>query len=168
MLLTSYLCFRRRITGLDPANPCFNSGGALTGLSRGDAEWVDVIHTNPGVLGKKDAIGDCDFYPNGVDMPLQPGTYDISASHGRAWKYFAESVYPGNEQNFLARKCTSIKELDSYCTGKQYPMGYAAPFNLKGNYFLRTNAQKPYGENSQKYHQPICANETKHENENSV
>lgn len=153
------IMFCRRITGLDPANPCFNSGGALTGLSRGDAEWVDVIHTNPGVLGKKDAIGDCDFYPNGIDMPLQPGTFDISASHGRAWKYYAESVYPGNEQNFMARKCTSMKELDSnYCNGQLYPMGYATPFNLKGNFFLRTNAQKPYGENSKKYHEPVCAN----------
>lgn len=54
-----------RITGLDPANPCFNEGEALTGLSRGDAEFVDIIHSNPGVLGKRDSIGDADFYPNG-------------------------------------------------------------------------------------------------------
>lgn len=55
-----------RITGLDPANPCFNEGEDLTGLSRGDADFIDVIHTNPGVLGKRDAVGDCDFYPNGL------------------------------------------------------------------------------------------------------
>lgn len=54
-----------RITGLDPANPCFNEGENLTGLSRGDAVFVDVIHSNCGVLGKKDPIGDVDFYPNG-------------------------------------------------------------------------------------------------------
>lgn len=54
-----------RITGLDPANPCFNEGFKLSGLTRGVAKFVDVIHTNPGVLGKKDPIGDCDFYPNG-------------------------------------------------------------------------------------------------------
>lgn len=54
-----------RITGLDPASPCFNEGGALAGLFRGDAEFVDIIHSNVGVLGKKDSIGDADYYPNG-------------------------------------------------------------------------------------------------------
>lgn len=54
-----------RITGLDPANPCFKEGETLQGLMRGDAEFVDIIHTNSGVLGKRDPIGDADFYPNG-------------------------------------------------------------------------------------------------------
>lgn len=35
-----------RITGLDPANPCFNNGEVLSGLFRGDALFVDVIHTS--------------------------------------------------------------------------------------------------------------------------
>lgn len=54
-----------RITGLDPANPCFNEGVTLSGLGRGDADLVDVIHSNVRVLGKRDPIGDIDFYPNG-------------------------------------------------------------------------------------------------------
>lgn len=54
-----------RITGLDPANPCFNEGESLTGLQRGDADFIDVIHTNSGVLGKRHHMGDVDFYPNG-------------------------------------------------------------------------------------------------------
>ena len=53
------------ITGLDPAKPCFKEGEILTGLERGDAEFIDVIHTNPGVLGKEEPFGDVDFYPNG-------------------------------------------------------------------------------------------------------
>ena len=119
---------------VDPANPCFNSGGTLSGLSRGDAEWVDVIHSNPGVLGKKEAIGDVDFYPNGMSLQLQPGTFDIASSHARAWQYYAESVYPGNENNFMAKKCTSLKSVDvNHCQGPLFPMGYATPFNLKGN-----------------------------------
>lgn len=36
------------------------------GLARGDAEFVDVIHSNPGALGKRDPIGDVDFFPNGI------------------------------------------------------------------------------------------------------
>ena len=54
-----------RITGLDPAKPCFKDGERLGGLSRGDAKFVDVIHSNNGVLGKREAIGDVDFYPDG-------------------------------------------------------------------------------------------------------
>lgn len=54
-----------RITGLDPANPCFNEGEALSGIYRGDAVFVDIIHSNSMVLGKRDPIGDVDFYPNG-------------------------------------------------------------------------------------------------------
>lgn len=61
-----------RITGLDPARPCFGGGERLDGLRRGDADYVDVIHTNPGVLGIKPTIGDADFYPNG-QWTLQPG-----------------------------------------------------------------------------------------------
>lgn len=54
-----------RITGLDPASPCFNEGESLSSLERGDADFVAIIHTNVGVLGKKESIGDADFYPNG-------------------------------------------------------------------------------------------------------
>lgn len=54
-----------RITGLDPAKPCFNEGFSLSGLSKGDAEYVDIIHSDPGALGIRNPIGDADFYPNG-------------------------------------------------------------------------------------------------------
>lgn len=39
------------------SDPCFNSGENLTGLSRGDAEFVLVIHSNSGGLGKRDPLG---------------------------------------------------------------------------------------------------------------
>lgn len=40
------------------ADPCFNTGEALSGLSRGDASHVLVIHSNSGGLGKRDPIGE--------------------------------------------------------------------------------------------------------------
>lgn len=46
-----------RITGLDPARPCFNEGERLSGLQRGDAKFVDIIHSNAGILGIKDPKG---------------------------------------------------------------------------------------------------------------
>lgn len=125
-----------------------------SGLFRGDAGFVDVVHTNPGCLGKKEAVGDLDFFCNDI---LQPGSYDVSTSHQASWRYYAESVYPGNEINFLARECSSIYDLNKkYCTGQLIPMGYAAPNTTKGKYFLKTNSKSPYGENSRLYYQPVC------------
>lgn len=39
------------------SDPCFNSGEELTGLQRGDAEYVLAIHSNSGGLGKRDPLG---------------------------------------------------------------------------------------------------------------
>jgi len=157
-----YLTYRTgllvpRITGLDPANPCFNEGETLSGLSRGDATFVDVIHSDPGALGKRDSLGDADFYPNGLN-PLPPGCLTIICAHARSWEYYAETVRPGNEQNFLGVKCRSLTALNrNDCPGKSYPMGYAVPFNLKGNYFLTTKANSPYGLNSNSALKQECA-----------
>lgn len=134
-----------RITGLDPANPCFNEGEALSGICRGDADFVDIIHSNAKVLGKRDPIGDVDFYPNGV-VSVQPGCLNPACSHARAWELYAETVHPGQENNLLAVKCNSILSLDTgACPGKSIPMGYACPPTAKGNYFLKTNSEYPFG-----------------------
>lgn len=45
-----------RIMALDPAGPCF--GGSADGrIDRGDADYVEVIHTNGGALGLKEPVG---------------------------------------------------------------------------------------------------------------
>ncbi|XP_065364516.1 vitellogenin-1-like [Calliphora vicina] len=146
---TSYTGLKvSRITGLDPANPCFNEGESLSGLQRGDAAFIDVIHTNPGVLGKENPVGDVDFFVDGM-APIKPGCTRFGCSHGRAYEYFTESVYPGNEDNFLGVRCTSLSKLkNGYCTGSEYPMGYAVPYDLRGNYVLSANAEEPYGQNN--------------------
>lgn len=139
-----------RITGLDPANPCFNEGEALSGLYRGDAQFVDVIHSNPDVLGKRHPVGDIDFYPEGL-TPIKPGCIIFSCSHSRAYEFFTESVYPGNENNFLAKRCNSLARLnDGYCDGPSIPMGFATPNNIKGDYFLSVNGKAPFGKSAPK------------------
>lgn len=78
-----------------------------------------------------------------------PGCLTIVCSHQRAWEYYAESVYPGNEDNFLAKRCGSLHSYDiNACMGKEVPMGYAATNNIKGNFFLRTNGKSPFGKSS--------------------
>ncbi|XP_075157305.1 vitellogenin-1-like [Haematobia irritans] len=137
-----------RITGLDPANPCFNQGEALSGLYRGDAAFVDVIHSNPGVLGKAHPIGDADFYPEGLGS-IKPGCIMFGCSHSRAVDYYLETIFPGNEMNFLAKRCNSLQGYNAgQCNGPEYPMGIATPSNLKGDYFLSVNRESPFGKNA--------------------
>lgn len=54
-----------RITGLDPAKPCFVNDAKLRGLNPGDALFVDVIHSDPAIIGLRHQVGDADFFPNG-------------------------------------------------------------------------------------------------------
>jgi len=111
-----------RITGLDPARPYFTDGilDHMDGLTKEDAEFVDVIHTNSGkivegCLSIFEGVGHMDFYPNGGRH--QPGCKDLCfldscaekehvdvddqidvlfssgfCSHSRAVEYFVESI----------------------------------------------------------------------------
>ncbi|XP_055846822.1 vitellogenin-1-like [Episyrphus balteatus] len=139
------------ITGLDPAKPCFNEGENLSGLMRGDAQFIDVIHSNPGVLGKRDPTGDVDFYPDGL-APLPKGCLTVTCAHSRAWEYYVESVYPGNEFNFMAYRCNSLLKLQQGRCSRNIatPMGYASVNSLKGNYFLEVRGSSPFGLNGNK------------------
>jgi len=60
------------LTGLDPAYPLFRHSNTKLRLSAEDSVFVDVIHTDAGVLGFPSRTGHVDFYPNG-GKPLQPG-----------------------------------------------------------------------------------------------
>lgn len=91
--------------------------------------------------------------------PLPPGCVSISCAHARAPEFYAESVYPGYENNFLGVKCGSLTALKgNFCPGKKFAMGYATPKNLKGNYFLKTTDKSLYGENAPKNFTVICKN----------
>ncbi|KAI4461676.1 lipase [Holotrichia oblita] len=63
-----------RITALDPAAPIFDlfAMGPSNRLSKEDATFVDVIHTDGGMLGFNYPIGTVDFFPNG-GTAVQPG-----------------------------------------------------------------------------------------------
>lgn len=64
-----------RVTGLDPANPCFYEGKSVPGLKAGDAQYVDIIHSNPTELGNAAQTGDADFYVEGL-KPNKKGCTD--------------------------------------------------------------------------------------------
>ncbi|XP_076390464.1 pancreatic lipase-related protein 2-like isoform X2 [Megachile rotundata] len=61
-----------RITGLDAAYPLYMNTGREGHLTKSDAMFVDVIHTDGGHFGFPNPLGHVDFYPNG-GRPVQPG-----------------------------------------------------------------------------------------------
>lgn len=58
--------------GLDPAGPAFVTHNRSEKLDATDAEFVDVIHTDPFFYSTLDRSGHADFYPN-LDKFFQPG-----------------------------------------------------------------------------------------------
>ncbi|XP_050673968.1 inactive pancreatic lipase-related protein 1-like [Leptidea sinapis] len=142
-----------RITGLDPARPLFEVPKLPDKyiLDKSDAVFVDVIHTDAGVLGFSSNCGHVDFFPNG-GKPIQPGcTGNIveqeACSHGRSCDLFVESIsYASTDNGFTSRLCESW---DQYINGlcKDAPeakMGYPVSPTVRGTYYLYTSNQTKY------------------------
>ncbi|XP_069682919.1 pancreatic lipase-related protein 3-like isoform X2 [Periplaneta americana] len=137
----------KRITGLDPAGPLFHkSRKQIHTLSKDDAEFVDVVHTNGGALGQLDVIGHVDFYMNGGSV--QPGCQftDFSCSHNRAPMYFAESIT--TQTGFWGYQCSDIKyavAFPSMCDSDYNAiMGEYANSSARAIYRVDTNAESPF------------------------
>jgi len=92
----------RRVTGLDPAGPRFE-WYKTTGLERimkDSGLFVDIIHTNPGILGVKKQYGHLDFYVDGGFQNLRQfrgfrdgkSKYRNKLSHSHATTMFIESI----------------------------------------------------------------------------
>ncbi|XP_036333610.1 pancreatic lipase-related protein 2 [Rhagoletis pomonella] len=148
-----------RITGLDPPLPLFESDSGNRHLTHTDARFVDIIHTDGGILGNPDAMGHADFYPNG-GRPLQPGCARqeiannrwlgilIGCSHQRAWEYFVESI--NRPYGFPVDICEPSKQFTSCKDGNGRAfMGIAADHRLRGKFFLETNDAPPYGRDAE-------------------
>ncbi|KAL1117642.1 hypothetical protein AAG570_003957, partial [Ranatra chinensis] len=116
-----------RISGLDPAKPCFHNSPPDLRLDPSDAHFVDCIHTCGGYLGLMENVCHADFYPNG-GVDTQPGCLEVTmgiCSHERSFHYYAESILPGH--GFSTFECTEIPSgnLDS-CYESSNLMGYQA------------------------------------------
>ncbi|XP_049958113.1 lipase member H-like [Schistocerca serialis cubense] len=134
-----------RITGMDPAAPLFGTESTSNRLDGSDASFVQVIHTNGGLLGWYDAMGTADFYPNGGQW--QPGCdYDVTGacSHGRSTEFFAESITSGT--GFKAYQCGSWNDYNAgNCASNPTAlMGETVSTSASGTYFLATASSSPY------------------------
>nr|AAY55209.1 IP13578p [Drosophila melanogaster] len=139
----------KRITGLDPAKPLFILGPDSRRLDKGDADFVDVIHTDVFGRGYLRAAGHVDFYPNfGAKQPgcMEENMQDPSScNHERAPRFYAESI--NTTVGFWARQCSGwLLQLLTLCptTGAQALLGYHVSDELRGSYFLQTASKSPY------------------------
>lgn len=151
-----------RITGLDPAGPCFNSiSDPRFRLDPSDAEYVDVIHTdmtkNSGFVGfgMRREGGHADFFPNGgidqrgclrhlVELEF---VQTVKCDHQRAWKYFIASVK--NPRSWEAHPCKDYYDCEKgkfqACDGECPTMGYGADKTKPiGKFYLMTSRGAPF------------------------
>jgi len=158
-----------RVTGLDPAEPLFDIAGPHDRIDKSDAKFVDIIHTNSGMLWNgclsiKKSIGHVDIYPAGGSH--QPGCveaciipdimcYNITiedlikggCSHNRAIQYHKESITATGGAQFLAWHCHSWEDFQAgdCCDGEQVVMGqWIESRSPEGKYFLNVRDEKPY------------------------
>ncbi|KAL2730514.1 phospholipase A1 VesT102-like [Vespula maculifrons] len=134
------------VIGLDPALPGFNGAKIGSRISQGDANYVEIIHTNGGILGYSNSIGDVDFYPNGGIR--QAGCIiDVggACSHLRAYQFFAESI--NSKVGFHAKKCSSYWRYKLGLCNRKLSLimgGRKKNFTVKGVFYLDTNAFSPF------------------------
>lgn len=99
------------IVGLDPALRLFSIEDSHERLAIGDARYVEIIHSNAGVLGFLTPLGDASFYPNGGR--IQPGCgwnwVQHKCAHSRSYAYYAESIF--TSRGFYAWKCESFEDV---------------------------------------------------------
>ncbi|XP_013191073.2 pancreatic triacylglycerol lipase [Amyelois transitella] len=139
-----------RLTGLDAAYPGFYPALLGRAAAAGDAEFVDVIHTDGGGYGAPNAVGHADYWPNG-GIAKQPGcvsatiflTTEDFCSHWRSWAFWAEAV-AGSK--FWSRRCDNYDAfLRGLCKDNEpVLMGPKSGTEIRGNFYLRTAAAVPY------------------------
>lgn len=136
------------IHGLDPAGPLFYNRWPEDRLDRGDAYYVEVMHTNGGTLGFMDPIGYSDFYPNGGQSQPGCGIDAIgTCAHSRTYEFFSESIY--TPVGFWSIPCNFSELRRSRCS-RLGTYGYMSgdPGNYRrfigGVYYLNTNSRSPF------------------------
>lgn len=135
------------IVALDPAGPLFSATDPTVRVDASDAEYVEVIITNGGILGLMEPVGTANFYPNGGRS--QPGCgIDISGNcaHGRAPAFHTESIR--TTVGFWSSQCESIDNMSiESCVGPRFAFGGEPGlhgFEANGIFFLETGSASPF------------------------
>ncbi|XP_041978264.1 pancreatic triacylglycerol lipase-like [Aricia agestis] len=133
-----------RLTGIDPAGPCFSNDFIENQLRKGLADYVEVYHCNAGGLGSTSVLADTDFFINNGRVQRECSTWlDISdsakCSHKACLKYWAETV--NNPKYYLAWACDSYEDFSGgKCSGNKVTIGgYSNPGNETGVFYISTD-----------------------------
>lgn len=135
------------VVAMDPANPGFDANRPGDRVAATDANYVEVIHTNGGMLGMDPPIGLADHYPNfGRSQPGCGVDLAGNCAHSRAWEFMAESITTNT--HFTARLCRNFADITSnncVSAGAQRRMG-GEPLTTaaRGIYWCSTNANAPF------------------------
>ncbi|XP_031834606.1 phospholipase A1 [Nomia melanderi] len=146
-IMANFLLFRmHRIIGLDPARPLLRAG-YVNRLDSGDADFVEVIHTNAGYYGETGRMGHVDFCVNGGKV--QPFCEDKPNSQlcSHVWVvcYMAESIDNNGRESMAvpcSRRCPSGPRIESR-PGEYVTMGQHTPVGVRGS-FCFTGKHPPY------------------------
>ncbi|XP_069682909.1 pancreatic lipase-related protein 2-like isoform X2 [Periplaneta americana] len=136
-----------RITGLEPALPPLQDLSKKPDiLDKGDADFVDIIHTQIGTLGKVRSTGHVDFYVNnGFKQPSCPKP-GFLCSHGRSVSYYAESIT--TPIGFWGYRCPDVIDAtiftDRCSSNSSILMGEYTNSSARGIYKVDTHDKPPY------------------------
>lgn len=141
-----YYIYACRIIGLDPARPLLRPG-LMNRLDAGDADFVEVIHTNAGYYGEVGRVGHVDFCVNGGKV--QPFCEDREMFHlcSHVWSvcYMAQSIEDDGASMMAepcSRRCPSGPRIAAR-TGEYVTMGQHTPVNTRGS-FCFNEINPPY------------------------
>ncbi|KAI5652131.1 lipase domain-containing protein [Phthorimaea operculella] len=138
-----------RITGLDPAGPCFSNGDVRDQIRSGVADYVEVYHCNAGILGTENVLADIDFFVNkngqtqpNCNTPLIPGFFDspkaAKCNHRACIDIWTMTVK--HKDWYPARRCNTYKEFkNGYCASNDIAIGgFWNPGNATGVFYFST------------------------------
>ncbi|CAG4982164.1 unnamed protein product [Parnassius apollo] len=150
------------IIGLDPSKVAFENKPAKLRLNPDSASMVTVIHTDITKYGTSEPMGKVDFWPNFRHMGQanQPGcdrrpspTFSMQdlCSHNRSWQLLIDSLkHPGT---LIGSKAKNYRTWKNYSQEERkavtFTLGKCDITAERGNYYLLTNEEPPYGRGEQ-------------------
>ena len=139
-----------RITGLDPAGPCFRNLGPDQRIDKSDADFVEVVSTNIDNMGMAAPVGHVTYYVNGGEN--QPGEVywlfcNSLCSHIRSHILWLTALTHRN--SFIAIQCDSVQQARNIQCYDRKPlvtnvMGLNANKSKEGIFYLTTTNRYPY------------------------
>lgn len=146
-IMANYLLFRmHKIIGLDPARPLVRPG-LVNRIDSGDADFVQVIHTNAGYYGEIGRLGHVDVCINGgkIQPFCENKTNKQLCSHVWAVCFMAQSINNPYEQLIAepcSRRCPAGPRINSR-PGEALVLGQHTPFGSRGS-FCFNGLNPPY------------------------